>query len=216
MLELLERASPLLLYGLWITVWLGVASFVLALVTGFVLAIARMFGPWPIRMVAATIVSIIRGTPLLTQILLIYYGLPQLGVTIGAIPSVILTLTVHAGTYISEDFRGGLLSVDKGQWEAGQSIGMPFLKVLRRIIVPQAVRVVTPSLGGRFVTLVKDTSLASVVTVVELTRVAEQVGSATFRYMEMFVIVAVIYWLVTFVLSLGQAALEHRMKRAYR
>jgi L-cystine transport system permease protein len=153
--------------------------------------------------------------PLLTQLLLVYYGLPQLGIVIAAIPSVLFTLAVHSGAYISEDLRGGLQSIDKGQWEAGYTIGMTFRQALRRVIVPQAIRVVTPSLGSRFISMMKETSLASVVTVVELTRVAERVGSATFRYMEMFVIVAVIYWLINSVLSFLQAGLERRLRRAY-
>lgn len=215
MLELVQRAAPTLLEGLWTTLWLGVVSFVLGLVVGFVVAVMRMFGPLPLRWLAGAFVSVLRGTPLLTQLLLVYYGLPQLGIVIAAIPSVLFTLAVHSGAYISEDLRGGLQSVDKGQWEAGYTIGMTFRQALRRIIVPQAIRVVTPSLGSRFISMMKETSLASVVTVVELTRVAERVGSATFRYMEMFVIVAIIYWLINSVLSFLQAGLEQRLRRAY-
>jgi L-cystine transport system permease protein len=215
MLDLVQRAAPTLLEGLWTTLWLGVVSFALGLVVGFVVAVMRMFGPLPLRWLAGAFVSVLRGTPLLTQLLLIYYGLPQLGIVIAAIPSVLFTLAVHSGAYISEDLRGGLQSIDKGQWEAGYTIGMTFRQALRRIIVPQAVRVVTPSLGSRFISMMKETSLASVVTVVELTRVAERVGSATFRYMEMFVIVAIIYWLINSVLSFLQAGLEQRLRRAY-
>lgn len=215
MLELLQRAAPTLLQGLWMTLWLGVVSFALGLLVGFVVAVMKLFGPWPVRFVADVFVSLLRGTPLLTQLLLVYYGLPQLGIVIAAIPSVIFTLAVHSGAYISEDLRGGLQAIDKGQWEAGYTIGMTFRQALRRVIVPQAIRIVTPSLGSRFISMMKETSLASVVTVVELTRVAERVGSATFRYMEMFVIVALIYWFINAVLSFVQTRLEQRLRRAY-
>jgi L-cystine transport system permease protein len=214
-LELVERAAPTLLQGLWMTLWLGVVSFALGLLVGFLVAVMKLFGPLPVRFVADVFVSLLRGTPLLTQLLLVYYGLPQLGIVIAAIPSVIFTLAVHSGAYISEDLRGGLQAIDKGQWEASYTIGMTFWQALRRIIVPQAVRIVTPSLGSRFISMMKETSLASVVTVVELTRVAERVGSATFRYMEMFVIVALIYWFINTVLSFVQTRLELRLRRAY-
>lgn len=215
MLETLRTAAPFLLQALWTTLWLGVVSFALSLAVGLLVAVVRLYGPPPLRLPAAAFVSVVRGTPLLTQILLVYYGLPQLGVTIEAIPAVILTLALHAGAYTSEDIRGGMQSVDRGQWEAGYTVGLSFAQVLRRIILPQAVRVITPSLGNRFITMIKDTSLASVVTVVELTRVAEQVGSATFRYIEMFVIVAIIYWGVNSLLAVGQARLERHLRRAY-
>ena len=215
MIDLFVRSLPLLAQGLAITVVIGVSAFLLGSVLGFLLALARMFGNRVLRSLAVVYVSIIRGTPLLVQILIIYFGLPQVGIRLEPIPSAILALTLHAGAYLSEDFRSGFLAVDKGQWEAASSIGMTFVQVLRRIILPQAVRIVTPPVGSRFISLMKDTSLASVVTVVELTRVAERVGSATFRYMEMFIIVAILYWIVNTLLSIGQEGLERRMGRAY-
>lgn len=214
-MDLINRALPLLVQGLWITLFIGIISFIFACILGFLITLARLFGPLPLRYLAVAYVSIIRGTPILVQILLIYYGLPQLGITLEAIPSAILALALHSAAYLSEDFRGGFLSVDKGQWEAAFSIGMTMRQAIRRITLPQAVRIFTPAAGSRFISLIKDTSLASVVTVVELTRVAEQVGSSTFRYMEMFLIVAAIYWLINLVLSIGQAGLERRMGRAY-
>lgn len=214
-MDLISNVFPLLIQGMVITVILGVISFIIGSVLGFLIMVARVFGPAPLRAIAIGYVSIIRGTPLLVQILLIYFGLPQIGIQLEAIPSSILALSLHTAAYMSEDFRSGFLAVDKGQWEAAYALGMPFSRAIRRIILPQAVRVFTPSAGSRFISLIKDTSLASVVTVVELTRVAEQVGSSTFRYMEMFFIIAAIYWLVNLLLSIGQEGLERRMRRAY-
>lgn len=197
------------------TLYLGVTAFVLGCVIGLLVALARLFGSRPLRILAVTYVSLVRGTPLLVQLLLIYFGLPQLGIILQPIPAAIIALTLHAGAYLAENFRAGILAVDKGQWEAAYSLGMPFWKAFRRVALPQAARVATPPVGSRFIALIKDTSLASVVTVVELTSVAESVGSSTFRYMEMFVLVAIIYWLVNSVLSVGQEVLERRMARAY-
>lgn len=212
---LLERALPQLLEGVRITLLLGVASFAIGAVLGLALALARVGSIRPLRLFAVGYVSVFRGTPLLVQILLIYFGLPQLGLTIEAIPAAILALSLNAASYLSENFRAGLLGVDQGQREAAASLGMGYGQALRRVILPQAVRIALPGVGNRLIALMKDTSLASVVTVVELTRVAERVGSATFRYMEMFLIVAAIYWAVNTVLSVGQEALERRLARAY-
>jgi len=214
-MDLINRALPLLVEGLLVTLFLGVTAFILGCVLGLAIALARLSSIRALRTLAVGYVSIFRGTPMLVQILLIYFGLPQLGITLEPIPSVILALTLNVASYLSENFRAGILAVDKGQREAASAIGMTYAQALRRIILPQAVRIATPPVGNRFIGLMKDTSLASVVTVVELTRVAERVGSATFRYMEMFVIVAIIYWLVNTALSVGQETLERRMARAY-
>lgn len=152
---------------------------------------------------------------MLVQILIIYFGLPQIGISIDPIPSGILALSLNVGAYQSENFRAGLLGVDHGQHEAAASIGMKYWQSMRRIIFPQALRIAAPPIGTRFIALMKDTSLVSVITVTELTRVAERVGSATFRYLEMYIIVAIIYWLLNLCLSTGQAVLERRLARPY-
>lgn len=214
-MDLLNRALPLLAQGLVVTVTLGVTSFAIGCVLGLAVALARLSSVGPVRMIAVAFVSVFRGTPMLVQIMLIYFGLPQLGLVIEPIPSAILALSLNAASYLSENFRAGIVAVERGQREAASALGMSYAQALRRIILPQAFRIAVPPVGNRFIALMKDTSLASVVTVVELTRVAERVGSSTFRYMEMFVIVAIVYWLVNTVLSIGQEALERRLARAY-
>ncbi len=214
-MDLLSNSFPMLAKGLGITVLLGVVSFVLGLVLGALLALARISSIRLLRALAIGYVSVFRGTPLLIQIMVIYFGLPQLGVQLEPIPSAILALTLFSAAYLSENFRGGILGVDKGQWEAASSIGMPYWRTFRRIVFPQAIRIATPAVGSRFIALMKDTSLASVVTVVELTRVAESVGNASFRYMEAFLLAGLMYWLINTLLSLGQSVLEKRMGRAY-
>lgn len=214
-MDLLARALPLLANALVMTVFLGVISFVIGSVIGLAVALARLFGTRVFRAIAVAYVSIWRGTPLLVQLLLVYFGLPQFGIILKPVPAAIIALSLHAGAYLSENFRAGILAVDKGQWEAAYSLGMPFSKAFRRVALPQAARVAIPPVGSRFIALIKDTSLASVVTVVELTSVAESIGSSTFRYLEMFVIVALVYWAVNSLLSLGQEVLERRLARAY-
>ena len=197
------------------TLYLGISSFLIGSVIGLVVALARLFGAPPLRALAVAYVSVWRGTPLLVQLLLVYFALPEVGIILEPVPASIIALSLHAGAYLAENFRAGILAVDKGQWEAAYALGMPFPRAFRRIVLPQAARVATPPVGSRFIALIKDTSLASVVTVVELTSVAESVGSSTFQYMEMFIIVAAIYWAINGVLSLGQEVLERRMARAY-
>ncbi|MBP2706174.1 amino acid ABC transporter permease [Microbispora sp. RL4-1S] len=214
-MDFLALPLPALLQGLAVTFFLGLASFVLGSGLGAVVALARISAVLPLRLAAVAYVSVFRGTPLLIQIMLVYFGLPQLGVRIPPIPSAILTFTLYSGAYLSENFRGGILAVDKGQWEAANSMGLTYRRMLGRIIFPQAIRTALPAIGNRFIALMKDTSLASAITVVELTRVAESAGSSSFRYVEAFVAAAAGYWLINTALSLGQAALERRMGRAY-
>ncbi|MCT9934499.1 amino acid ABC transporter permease [Planotetraspora sp. A-T 1434] len=214
-MDFLALQTPALLQGLAVTLLLGLVSFVLGSGLGTLIALARISTFLPLRLAAIAYVSVFRGTPLLIQIMLVYFGLPQLGVRIPPIPAAILTFTLYSAAYLSENFRGGILAVDKGQWEAANSMGMTYQRILARIIFPQAIRTALPAIGNRFIALMKDTSLASVITVVELTRVAESAGSSSFRYIEAFVIAAIGYWLINTALSLGQAALERRMGRAY-
>ncbi|WP_431922357.1 amino acid ABC transporter permease [Nonomuraea jabiensis] len=214
-MDLLVDFFPDLIAGLGITLMLGVVSFILGSALGAMVTLGRISGSRVLRALAAAYVSVFRGTPLLIQIMIVYYGLPQLGLEIPPIPSAIVAFTLFSAAYLSENFRAGVLGVDKGQWEAAASMAMPYWKTLRRVIFPQAIRIATPAVGSRFVALMKDTSLASAVTVVELTRIAEGIGTSTFRYMEALLLVGILYWLVNTVLQIGQQALEKRMRRAY-
>ncbi|WP_433436612.1 amino acid ABC transporter permease [Nonomuraea sp. CA-141351] len=214
-MDLLIDFLPDLLTGLGVTLVLGVVSFVLGSAVGALVTLARISSSRVLRALAAAYVSVFRGTPLLIQVMIVYFGLPQLGLEIPPIPSAIIAFTLFSAAYLSENFRAGVLGVDKGQWEAAASMAMPYWKTLRRIIFPQAIRIATPAVGSRFVALMKDTSLASAVTVVELTRVAEGIGTSTFRYMEALLLVGLLYWVVNTLLQIGQQALERRMRRAY-
>jgi cystine transport system permease protein len=150
------------------------------------------------------------------QILLIYFGLPRFGINLDPIPAALLALTLFSASYLSEIFRSGINSVEQGQWEAASSMGMSYFQSLTRVIWPQALRIALPPLGSRFIALMKDTSLASTVTVMELTRVAEQIGATTFRYMEMYLMVGIIYWIINQLLTLLQVWLEAVLTRHMR
>ena len=216
MLDLFMRALPLLEKAALVTVGLGLGSFVLGSTLGMLIALARISELRPLRWLAFAYVSIFRGTPLLIQILLIYFGLPNYGITIDPIPAALLALTLFSAAYLSENFRSGINAVDRGQWEAAWSMGMGYWKTLLRVILPQGLRIAIPPLGSRLIALMKDTSLASTVTVVELTRVADQLGATTFRYMDMFIIVGSIYWIINQLLTILQTWLEEKLSRRYQ
>ena len=216
MIDLFLRALPLLEKAVLVTLGLGLSSFVLGSILGMLIALARIAPFKPLRWLAFSYVSVFRGTPLLIQILLIYFGLPNYGITIDPIPAALLALTLFSAAYLSENFRSGINAVDKGQWEAAWAMGLGYRKTLTRIILPQGLRIAIPPVGSRLIALMKDTSLASTVTVVELTRVADQMGATTFRYMDMFIIVGTIYWVINQLLTLLQTWLEEKLSRRYQ
>ncbi|MBW9331926.1 amino acid ABC transporter permease [Herbaspirillum sp. RU 5E] len=216
MIDLFVRALPLLEKAVVVTIGLGIGSFVLGSALGMLIALARISDARPLRWLAFAYVSVFRGTPLLIQILLIYFGLPNYGITIDPIPAALLALTLFSAAYLSENFRSGINAVDRGQWEAAWSMGMGYWKTLWRVILPQGLRIAIPPVGSRLIALMKDTSLASTVTVVELTRVADQLGATTFRYMDMFIIVGTIYWVINQLLTLLQTWLEEKLSRRYQ
>ena len=215
MLDLIDRTLPFLGQAVLITLFLGISSFLIGSVIGLGIALARLSPFRVLRYLAVGYVSVVRGTPLLIQLLLIYFGLPQLGLVIDPIPAAIAALALNGSAYLSENFRAGVLSVHRGQREAAHSLGMNYQQSMRRVILPQAARIAVPPVGSRFIAIMKDTSLASVITVFELTRLANMVGSASFKYIEMFLIVAFVYWAINAVFSAGQEMLERRLARPY-
>lgn len=158
-------------------------------------------------------VSIIRGTPMLVQIFIIFYGLPEVGITLEPFPTAIIAFSINIGAYASETLRAAILSIPKGQWEASYSIGMNYRQAFLRTIMPQAMRVSVPPLANTFISTVKDTSLASLVLVTELFRIAQNVAASSYEFILVYSEAALIYWLVCFVLSMGQQRLETRLSK---
>jgi cystine transport system permease protein len=167
----------------------------------------------PVSAVARVYVSVIRGTPLLVQLFVIFYGLPSVGVTLNPWPSAIIAFSANVAGYAAEVIRAAILSVPKGQWEAAHMIGMTRGLALRRIILPQAARVSVPPLSNTFISLVKDTSLASLILVTEMFRKAQEIATFSNKFMALYIEAAAVYWVVCLVLSSGQSLLERRLDR---
>ncbi len=221
-----EARAELVINGFWpmvkaaflVSIPLAIASFILGMAIAVGVALIRVT---PIQGILHRIVlwivkgyiSIIRGTPMLVQICIVFYGLPAIGIFIDPIPAAIIGFSLNIGAYGSETIRATILSVPKGQWEAGYTIGMTYMQTFCRIIAPQAFRVAVPPLSNTFIGLFKDTSLASVVTVTEMFRVAQQVANVSYDFLPVYIEAALIYWLFCWVLFFIQARLEKRLDR---
>lgn len=194
-------------------------------VTAVSLALARVFGVLtalgrlsrrPLAFAAATFYgSFFRGTPLLVQVLLIYLALPQTGVVLDAFTSGVLALSLNYGAYLAETIRSGILSVPRSQVEAAAALGLPRYVVAAKVVAPQAMRVIIPPAGANFVSMLKDSSLVSIMGLWELNFLAQSYGRATYRYMEMLVTAALIYWLLSLCFEMAQSRLEARYGRGH-
>lgn len=204
---------PMISGAIQYTIPLTLISFIGGLLLALVTAMMRLSKSRLIQLPAIIFVSAIRGTPLLVQLFIIFYGLPNIGVNLNPFLSATIAFILNVGAYASEVIRASILSIPKGQWEAAYTIGMTRGTALRRIILPQAARVSVPPLSNSFISLVKDTSLASLVLVAELFRKAQEIAARTYDFLLLYVEAALIYWVLCFLLSLGQAALEKRFDR---
>jgi L-cystine transport system permease protein len=204
---------PLLAAGLAFTVPLTILSFAGGIALGFVTALARLYPKGPLTAIARFYVWLVRGTPLLVQLFLIFYGLPKVGIVLDAFPAALIGFILSIGAYTSETIRAAVASVPKGQWEASLSIGMTWGQTMRRTILPQAARVATPSLANSFISLVKDTSLAASLTVPELFQAGQQISAVTYEPLIIYCEVALIYLASSSVLSKLQTNLERRLGR---
>jgi polar amino acid transport system permease protein len=215
--------------GVLVTIGISLASIAVATVLALLGALGRLSSNAIAQGISGLYVSFIRGTPLLIQIFLIYNGLPQLGTqlrsigypelgnlfTLTAIQSGILALSLNYGAYMTEIFRAGLQSIAHGQREAAEAIGMSNWQLLRRIVLPQAVRIIIPDIGNQFIAMQKDSALVSVMGVWEITYRASRFARKDTKFMEMFLVAAALYWLLTIVSSWLENRLERRLARAY-
>jgi len=208
-----DSLVPLLWAGLVFTIPLTLLSFTFGLILGLITAIARLFGAAPFVAIARFYVWVIRGTPLLVQLFVIFYGLPSIGILLDAFPAALIGFTLNIGAYSSEIIRAVISSVPKGQWEAAYSIGMSWRQAMSRTILPQAGRVAVPPLSNTFISLVKDTSLAAAITVPELFQAAQRCRAATYEPLILYIEAALIYLALSSVLSALQVRLERRFAR---
>ncbi|MFM0328255.1 amino acid ABC transporter permease [Paraburkholderia strydomiana] len=204
---------PLLYAGLVFTVPLTLASFAIGLALAFIVALVRLFGPtWAVAVVRFY-VWLFRGSPLLVQLFVIFYGLPNVGIVLDPLTAAIIGFSLNVGAYNSEVIRGVIESIPKGQWEAAYSMGMTREQALRRAILPQAARVALPPLSNSFIALVKDTSLAAVLTVPEVFQAAQRIASVTYEPLILYTEAALVYLLFSSVLSSAQVRLERKFGR---
>lgn len=207
---------PYLLTGALVTIEISVLATALGLVLGLIAALARKSPFKPIKGVADFYVWSIRGTPVLVQLFIVYFGLPQIGIELGAMLAAVLALGANTGAYVAEILRGGILAVPVGQIEAAESLGMSSAKVMRRITLPQAFRLSIPALGNQAVSMLKESSLASLVTVNELMMVSQRFAATNYAYMEFYIVAAVIYLIMTTGMSWVLGKIEFRMSKSER
>lgn len=188
---------PFLLKAAVMTVEISVLSLILGFIFGLVAALMKLSRNKLIKGLAGFYVWIVRSTPLLVQLFIIYFGLPQLGIDLGPFLSGVLGLALNTGAYNAETIRGGISSVPPGQMEAARSLGMGIGQSMKRIILPQAMRMAIPALGNNFVILIKDTSLVSTITLVELTLAAQRLIGSTYKPFEMYIMAAFLYAIMT-------------------
>ena len=212
-IQLVLDSAPFLLKGAWFTLQLSLGGMFFGLALGFMLAMMRLSRLLPLSLLSRFYVSIFRGTPLIAQLFMIYYGLPQFGIELDPMPAALIGLSLNTAAYTSETLRAAISSIEKGQWEAAASIGMTRWQTLYRVILPQAGRTALPPLGNSFIGLVKDTSLAATIQVPELFRQAQLVTSRTLEVFTMYLAASLIYWIMATVLSALQNRLEAHVNR---
>lgn len=215
--EFIKTYGPFISLGVGLTILLSVLSIALASVLALLGALGRLSKFPPAYALATFYISLIRGTPLLLQIFFFFLALPQLGIRLNGLTAGVLALGLNYGAYMTEIFRAGIQSVDIGQREAAMAIGMKQWQIMRRVVLPQALRLVIPPIGNQFIAMLKDTSLIATTGFVwELLWRAQKVGRANFRSLEALLVAAVFYWIITIIFTVIQGRIEKYMGRGKR
>ncbi|PQP86290.1 amino acid ABC transporter permease [Paenibacillus sp. AR247] len=201
--------------GAYYTLLITIVSMFFGLFIGLFTAIARLKGNRLIAGIARVYVSIIRGTPIIVQIFIIYFGLPDYGITLGPLMAAYIALSINIGAYLSETFRGAILSVDKGQTEAALTLGLTPWQTMRKVVLPQAARAAIPPMGNTFIGILKETSLVSIVTVTELLRSAQLLIAQYYVAMPFYLAIAVMYWVMSTGFSAILNVIERKLSKAY-
>ena len=215
--EIIEQSLPLLLAGAGITIEITALSVGFGMAIGVIVSLIRLSGIKPLRILGNIYVDFLRGTPLLVQIFLVYFALPALiHHRVDAFVAAIAACSINSGAYVAEVFRGGIESIDKGQMEAGRSLGMTWWQTMRYIILPQAFKRIIPPLGNEFIAMLKDSSLVSVIGFEELTRRGPLIIARTYASFELWLTVAVLYLIMTLAVARFVGLLERRFKKDER
>ena len=207
--------NGLMLQGAWATVWLTVISMAIGLVLGVIAAMMKMYGNGAMRGAANFYIWLFRGTPILIQLVIIYTGLPQLGIRLSVIEAAIVGLALNEGAYLAEIIRAGIMSVDRGQNDAARSLGMTWPERMRMVILPQATRTIIPPLGNQFNGMLKTTSLASVISMEELMRNAQMLAQIEFRVLEVYVVAAIWYLILVSIWHQIQVRIEAHYEKPF-
>ncbi|MGG0288583.1 amino acid ABC transporter permease [Peribacillus butanolivorans] len=202
---------PFLLKGAYYTLLITIISMFFGSIIAVIVAVARLKGNKFIRWIARAYVSIIRGTPTLVQIIIVYYGLADYGLNLQPLTAAYIALSISIGAYLSETLRGAIQSIPKGQYEAAYASGMSPYQTMRRIIFPQAIRVAIPPAGNTFIGMLKETSLVSVITVTELLRSAQLLIAQYYVYMPFYLAIALMYWIMSTGFSFVLERIEKRL-----
>ena len=203
---------PILLQGLWLTILVTAGSLALSTLLGLIWALMRVSGVRPLQGLSKGIVNVIRGIPIIVQLFYIYFVMPELGVTLTALQAAIIGLGIAYSAYQAENFRAGIEAIDKGQIEASESLGMGWALMMRRVVLPQAIRIILPPYGNTMIMMLKDSSQASTITVAELALKGSMVAASTFKYTTVFTLVAALYLVMSIPLILLVGWLERRMQ----
>ena len=214
--QLFQAALPVMLKGTLYTLMFALVAMVLGLALGFAVALVRVGRVPLLSQLAALYVSVMRGTPLLVQIFVIYYGLPGVGIELDPVSAGVISLTLNVAAYLSESLRGGIAGVHKGQWDAGLSLGFTWWQTMRYIVAPQALRLSVPSLSNSLISLIKDTSLVSVITVTELMLATKEVIAQTFQPLPLYLGAAAIYWALRAAFERVQRMVEKQVDLAHQ
>lgn len=211
-INIILEGLPTLLKGMGMTIEITVISLILAMVIGLVLGVFSITKSKILRTISIAFVDIIRGTPLLVQILFIYFGLPSvIDISLTAFSAGVIAITVNAAAYLIEIFRAGINSIDKGQMEAGRTIGFSYSQTMRLIILPQAIRRMIPAFVNQFIVSIKDTSLLSAIGLTELTLSGQSIYAANFHAFEILFAVGVLYFVIIYSLTLFSRWIERRL-----
>ena len=208
---LIDSFPKMFVLGVKVTISLAIFSFILAFVISLIVAFVQYANVKVLKNISRFYIWIVRGTPLLVQLYIFFYGLPKIGIKLDALPCSILVLGLNEGAYMAETMRASLEAVPKGQMEAGYCIGESYMQIMLRIILPQALRTAFPSLSNSFIALVKETSMASTITVVEMFRQAQIINGRVYEPFALYVEAAVIYLIFCTVISFVQKRVENRL-----
>ena len=212
---LIPNYMPVLLEGAVVTVQISIVSMAFGIVLGLAVALGRLSRFAPLRAALVAYVEIWRNVPLIVQLLVIYFSLPQIGISLPGFWAGVLGLSLNVGAYLSEVFRSAILAVEGGQRDAGLSIGMSRVMIYQRVILPQAMRLAIPTVGGYFIALLKESSLVSYIAVNELLRHGTIVISETFKSMEIYLMVAMVYFVLSFIAARAVGSVERALTPAY-